>query len=153
MPREGSRTLSDLRSPVLRIACDRCGRSGRYNAARLWRERGDLKLTDFLGGRPIARGERVPRSTIDATHDLSFDESYPLSTASGRLSRARQEGLAPLPHAAPRPFEDLCGALSRLAHRPHLLKRPTKCFLGFDFRRDVRHDQPRLRRLNRNSAA
>jgi hypothetical protein len=48
MPREGSQTLSDLRSQVLRIACDRCGRSGRYNAARLWRERGDLKVTDFL---------------------------------------------------------------------------------------------------------
>jgi len=48
MPREGSQTLSDLRSQVLRIACDRCGRSGRYNVDRLWRERGDLKLTDFL---------------------------------------------------------------------------------------------------------
>ena len=48
MPREGSRTLSDLRSPALRIACARCGRSGRYSIARLWRERGDLKLTDFL---------------------------------------------------------------------------------------------------------
>ena len=55
MPREGSQTLSDLRSQVLRIACDRCGRSGRYNAARLWRERGDLKLTDlgFAAVRPI----------------------------------------------------------------------------------------------------
>jgi hypothetical protein len=48
MPREGAQTLSDLRSPVLSIACDRCGRSGRYSVARLWRERGDLKLTDFL---------------------------------------------------------------------------------------------------------
>ena len=48
MPREGSQTLFDLRSPVLRIACSRCGRSGRYRVARLWRERGDLKLTDFL---------------------------------------------------------------------------------------------------------
>ena len=47
MPREGSRTLSDLSSPVLRIACGRCGRSGRYSVARLWRERGDLKLTYF----------------------------------------------------------------------------------------------------------
>jgi hypothetical protein len=26
MPREGSQTLSDLRSPVLSIACERCGR-------------------------------------------------------------------------------------------------------------------------------
>jgi hypothetical protein len=42
------RTLSDLRSLVLRIACDRRGRSGRYSVARLWRERGDVKLTDFL---------------------------------------------------------------------------------------------------------
>ena len=48
MPREGSQTLSDLRSPDLRIARARCGRSGRYGVARLWRERGALKLTDFL---------------------------------------------------------------------------------------------------------
>jgi hypothetical protein len=48
MPREGSQTLSDLRSLVLRIACARCGRSGHYSVAGLWRERSDLKLTDFL---------------------------------------------------------------------------------------------------------
>src|ERR1700722_12576650 len=46
--RPAPRTLSDLSSPVLRIACARCGRSGRYSVARLWREHGDLKLTDFL---------------------------------------------------------------------------------------------------------
>ena len=68
VPREGSQTLSDLRSPVLRIACSRCGRSGRYDVARLWRERGDLKLTDFLSeltsacpnARSIGRHERCP---------------------------------------------------------------------------------------------
>jgi hypothetical protein len=37
----------DATRAVLRIACARWGRSGRYSVAR-WRERGDLKLTDFL---------------------------------------------------------------------------------------------------------
>ena len=35
MPRDGSLTLSDVREPTLTIACERCGRHGRYNAARL----------------------------------------------------------------------------------------------------------------------
>jgi hypothetical protein len=31
--------MSDLRSPVLRVACALCERSGRYNVERLWRVR------------------------------------------------------------------------------------------------------------------
>ena len=52
----------------MRIACSRCGRSGRYDVDRLWRERGDLKLTDFLSeltsacpnARSIGWHERCP---------------------------------------------------------------------------------------------
>ena len=49
MPREGSLTLSDIREPTLAIACERCGRHGRYNVARLIAAQGaDAKLTDLL---------------------------------------------------------------------------------------------------------
>jgi hypothetical protein len=49
MPRDGSLTLSDLREPTLAIACERCGRHGRYNVGRLAAARGsDAKLTDLL---------------------------------------------------------------------------------------------------------
>ena len=49
MPRDGSLTLSDIREPTLTIVCERCGRHGRYNVARLIAARGaDAKLTDLL---------------------------------------------------------------------------------------------------------
>jgi hypothetical protein len=49
MPRDGSLTLSDIREPTLAIACERCGRHGRYNVARLIAVHGaDAKLTDLL---------------------------------------------------------------------------------------------------------
>lgn len=48
MPRDGSRTLSDLTSDRLIVACAKCGRRGSYDVARLWRERGDLALAPFL---------------------------------------------------------------------------------------------------------
>jgi hypothetical protein len=49
MPRDGSLTLSDIREPTLAIACQRCGRYGRYNVARLIAAHGaDAKLTDLL---------------------------------------------------------------------------------------------------------
>jgi hypothetical protein len=49
MPRDGSLTLSDIREPTLAIACQRCGRYGRYNLARLIAAQGaDAKLTDLL---------------------------------------------------------------------------------------------------------
>ena len=48
MPRDGSRTLSDLIAPRLNEACSKCDRRGSYDVARLSRERGDLKLTEFL---------------------------------------------------------------------------------------------------------
>jgi hypothetical protein len=49
MPRSGSVTLSDLASPRLEVVCEKCDRHGSYSVARLWRERGDMRLTDFLG--------------------------------------------------------------------------------------------------------
>jgi hypothetical protein len=49
MPRDGSLILSDIREPTLAIACERCGRHGRYNVARLIAVHGaDAKLTDLL---------------------------------------------------------------------------------------------------------
>jgi hypothetical protein len=49
MPRDGSLTLSDIREPTLTIACERCGRYGRYAVRRLIAAHGaDAKLTDLL---------------------------------------------------------------------------------------------------------
>ena len=48
MPRDGSLTLSDVRGPNLTIACEPCGRRGRYNVAKLMERYGDAKLTDLL---------------------------------------------------------------------------------------------------------
>jgi hypothetical protein len=46
MPRDGSLTLSDIREPTLTIGCERCGRHGRYNIARLIAAHGaDAKIT------------------------------------------------------------------------------------------------------------
>ena len=39
---------SDVRGPALEIACDPCGRRGRYSVAKLMAEHGDAKLTDLL---------------------------------------------------------------------------------------------------------
>lgn len=50
MPRDGSLTFSDLagRLEVLNVACDKCGRRGRYHVARLVAEHGpDRKVTDW----------------------------------------------------------------------------------------------------------
>jgi hypothetical protein len=49
MARDGSLTLSDVRSPTLSIVCAPCARRGRYAVARLIEEHGDAKLTDLLG--------------------------------------------------------------------------------------------------------
>jgi hypothetical protein len=48
MPRDGSLTLSDVRSPTLAIVCPACERLGRYNVERLMAEHGDAKLIDLL---------------------------------------------------------------------------------------------------------
>jgi hypothetical protein len=49
VPRDGSLTLSDIREPTLAIGCERCGRHGRYNVARLIAAHGtDAKLTELL---------------------------------------------------------------------------------------------------------
>jgi hypothetical protein len=41
-------TLSDLGTPRLEVACEKCGRKGSYSVAKPYAERGDLRLTDFL---------------------------------------------------------------------------------------------------------
>jgi hypothetical protein len=49
MPRDGALTLSDIREPTLAIACERCGRRGRYNVGRLIVVHGaGAKLPDLL---------------------------------------------------------------------------------------------------------
>jgi hypothetical protein len=49
VPRDGPLILSDIREPTLTIACERCGRYGRYNVKRLTAAHGaDAKLTELL---------------------------------------------------------------------------------------------------------
>jgi hypothetical protein len=48
MPRDGSLTLSDVRSTTLSLVCEPCGWRGRYVVAKLIDEHGDAKLTDLL---------------------------------------------------------------------------------------------------------
>jgi hypothetical protein len=48
MPRGGSLTLADIADTRIDVTCDKCGRRGSYSVARLWCERGDIKLTDWL---------------------------------------------------------------------------------------------------------
>jgi len=48
MPRDAI-TLADVRQPTLTIACEPCGRRGRYNVERLIAEHGaDVRLLDLL---------------------------------------------------------------------------------------------------------
>jgi hypothetical protein len=48
MPRDGARTLSDLREPTLTVICVLCGRRGRYAVTHLIERHGDAKLPDLL---------------------------------------------------------------------------------------------------------
>jgi hypothetical protein len=51
MPCDGGIIFSDLvgKLDVLQVACDKCGRKGRYALARLIEQRGrDAKVVDFL---------------------------------------------------------------------------------------------------------
>jgi hypothetical protein len=41
-------TLSEIPGPRLEVACEKCGRKGSYSVAKLYAERSDLRLTDFL---------------------------------------------------------------------------------------------------------
>ena len=50
MPRDGAITFSDLtgKLEMLHVACDKCGRKGRYPVARLIEQRGrDAKVIDW----------------------------------------------------------------------------------------------------------
>jgi hypothetical protein len=64
MPRDGSLTLSDVRSPTLSIVCAPCGRQGRYRVAWLMDKHGDAKLTDLL---PILT--ECPKANSANVHD------------------------------------------------------------------------------------
>lgn len=48
MPRDGSRTLSDLETERLGITCAKCGRRGSYAVAKLISRHGDIRLTDLI---------------------------------------------------------------------------------------------------------
>ena len=64
MSRAGARTLSDLDGPALVIACDPCGRRGRYNIARLIAAHGDEALPVLL-----ARLANCPRQGAASIYD------------------------------------------------------------------------------------
>ena len=66
MPRDGARTLSDLRETALTVVCMRCGRQGRYAVAKLLEQHGDAKLPDVLEALPIAPRFDPPASMIAA---------------------------------------------------------------------------------------
>jgi hypothetical protein len=46
MPKDAF-TLSDVRESTLTIACEPCGRRGRYDVQRLMAKHGDVRLTDL----------------------------------------------------------------------------------------------------------
>jgi hypothetical protein len=51
MPRDGAIIFGDLigKLDVLQVACDKCGRKGRYAVARLFEQRGrNAKVLDWL---------------------------------------------------------------------------------------------------------
>ena len=51
MPRDGAIIFGDLIGKLddLRVSCDKCGRSGRYQVQRLIRDRGrETKIVDWL---------------------------------------------------------------------------------------------------------
>jgi hypothetical protein len=52
MPRDGAIIFTDLvgKLDVLEVACDKCGRKGRYAVARLIEQHGgDAKVVDWIG--------------------------------------------------------------------------------------------------------
>jgi hypothetical protein len=64
MPRDGSLTLPDFREPTLSLACEPCGRRGRYRVDWLMEQHGDAKLTDLLStlaDRPKSALSQHPR--------------------------------------------------------------------------------------------
>jgi hypothetical protein len=72
MPRDGSLTLSDIREPTLEIGCERCGRHGRYNVARLIAAHGaDAKLTELLG--TLANCEKARSSSVHDRCKAKFE--------------------------------------------------------------------------------
>ncbi|MGP0088954.1 MAG: hypothetical protein ACLPKB_03185 [Xanthobacteraceae bacterium] len=81
MPRDGSLTPSDLIGKIdwLVVSCDKCGRLGRYNVARLVKQLGpDAKLTDWLA-----------RITEDCPRRRSIDMSDQCGARCPDLSRVR----------------------------------------------------------------
>jgi hypothetical protein len=65
MPRDGAITFDDLRSRLrmLRVACGKCGRVGRYSVERLIERRGcDGKVVDLLADLSVDCPRRNQRS-------------------------------------------------------------------------------------------
>jgi hypothetical protein len=72
MPRDGALTLSDVQGPTLSIACERCGRHGRYNVKRLMAVHGpDAKLTNLLS--TLANCEKARSASIDDRCKAKFE--------------------------------------------------------------------------------
>jgi len=68
MPKDGAIVFSDLtgKVEVLRVACEKCGRDGRYILARLIRQHGrDGKLVDWLDELTAECPKKVARNMND----------------------------------------------------------------------------------------
>ena len=100
MPRDGAFTLSDVRSPVLTVVCDPCGRRERHDVERLTRQYGwDAKLVRLTADCP-KRGsvsihdrckavyERRPGMIVRAL-DIDARRAWKLSMRFGLAAFAR----------------------------------------------------------------
>ena len=75
MPRDGAVTLSDLPGRYWCVACDLCGRRGRYAVARFIAAHGDAKLTDLLIA--LANCRKANAASIYDRCKARFDEVIP----------------------------------------------------------------------------
>jgi hypothetical protein len=91
MPRDGALTLSDIRGPTLTIACERCGRHGRYNVRRLIATHGaDAKLPALLA--TLANCEKARLASV---YDRCKAKSEGFSF--GSLANVNHVPRAPIP--------------------------------------------------------
>jgi hypothetical protein len=75
MPRGGAVILSDVRAATLEIACERCGRYGRYDVKRLIALHGaDARLPDLLA--TLANCERARSVSIHDRCQALFDAGF-----------------------------------------------------------------------------
>jgi hypothetical protein len=103
-------TLSDIPGPRLGVACDKCGRKGSYSVAKLYAERGDLRLTDFLSELTSA----CPNARSIGWHERALRGS-----CVERMARSRQAGARAITRSAE--------ARSPLSSLPTFHPAPSQC--------------------------